>query len=72
LRYIKAFIFTAPAAGILAHYFAQDPMPWWPDTFIFGGFIGAMAAFIVMRVWHARKAAKHLRGAGRALTGKGP
>ncbi len=70
LSYIKAFIFTAVTTGILAHYFAQEPMRWWPDAFIFGGFMGAMAAFVVMRVKHTRKAAQHLKGAGRAIIGK--
>jgi hypothetical protein len=39
---------------------------------MFGGFMGALAAFVVMRFTHARRAVGHLRGAGRAATGKRP
>jgi hypothetical protein len=70
LRYLKTFVIVAPVTGLLAHYFAEDGMRWWPDTFIFGGFVGAMAAFVVMRVTHARRALGHLHGAGKAVAGK--
>ena len=57
MHYVKAFIITAPIAGILAHYFAHEPMRWWPDTFVFGfgGFMSAIAASVVMRMTRARK-----------------
>jgi hypothetical protein len=58
--------------ALLAHFVTEEPMPWWPDTFVFAGFMGALAAFVVMRVTHARRAAGYLRGAGRAVTGKRP
>jgi hypothetical protein len=58
--------------AVVAHYMTSEPMPWRPDTVIFGGFTGALAAFVVMRFVFARRAVGHLRGAGRALTGKDP
>jgi hypothetical protein len=67
MRYLKTFLVTAPILGLLAHFFAEKPMPWWPDTAIFGGFMGAFSAFIVMRFTHSRRASGHFRGAGRAL-----
>jgi hypothetical protein len=56
--------------ALLAHYLTVEPMPWWPDTFVFGGFMGALAAFVVMRVRHFRHAAAPLRGVWRGLMGK--
>jgi len=71
VRYLKAFVIAAPITGLLAHYMTSEPMPWWPDTFVFGGFMGALAAFVVMRFVFARKAVGHLGGAGRAVGGAG-
>lgn len=56
--------------ALLAHFLTEEPIPCWPDTVMFGGFIDALAAFGVMRLTHARRAVGHLRGAGRAATGK--
>ena len=70
LRYLKAFVVSAPTMALLAHFLTEEPMPWWPDTVMFGGFMGAMAAVAVMRFTHARRAVGHLRRAGRAATGK--
>ena len=70
LRYIKTFLITGPIMAVAAHYMTSEPMPWWPDTLIFGGFMGAMAAFVLMRFVFARRAVGHLAGAGRAFVGK--
>ena len=72
MRYVKAFIVAAPVMALLAHFLTEEHMPWWPDTFVFGGFMGALAAFVVMRITHARRAVGHLRGAGRAVIRKRP
>jgi hypothetical protein len=56
--------------ALLAHFTTSEPMPWWPDTVIFGAFMGALSAFLLMRFVFARRAIGHLRGAGRALVGK--
>ncbi len=72
MRYLKAFVVAAPTIAVLAHFLTEEPMPWWPDTVVFGGFMGALAAFLVMRLTHARRAVGHLRGAGRAAIGKRP
>jgi hypothetical protein len=70
MRYLKTFIIAAPVMALLGHFMASEPMPWWPDTVIFGAFMGALAAFALMRVVFARRAMGHLRGAGRALRRK--
>jgi len=72
VRYLNAFVVAGLVMGLLAHYATSEPMPWWPDTVVFGGFMGALAAFLVMRLTFARKAAGHLGGAGRALFRKPP
>jgi hypothetical protein len=51
---------------------ASEPMPWWPDTVIFGSFMGALAAFALKQFVFAGRAIRHLRGAGRALLRKNP
>jgi hypothetical protein len=70
VRYIKTFIIAAPLLALLAHFTTSESMPWWPDTVIFGAFMGALAAFVLMRFVFARRAIGHLRGAGRALQRK--
>ena len=72
MRYVKAFVIAAPVVALLAHYTTSEPMPWWPDTFVFGAFMGAFAAFLVMRLTFAWKAMGHLGGAGRALLRRPP
>ncbi|HYT73821.1 MAG TPA: hypothetical protein VEL79_03640 [Vicinamibacterales bacterium] len=67
MRYVKTFLVTAPVLGLLGHFLAETPMPWWPDTAIFGAFMGALSAFVVMRFTFARTAVRHIRGAGRAF-----
>jgi hypothetical protein len=56
--------------ALLAHYITAEPMPWWPDTFVFGGLMGALGAFAVMRFMHFRHAAAPIRGLWRGLKGK--
>jgi hypothetical protein len=70
MHYVKAFIIAGPIMALLAHFMTSEPMPWWPDTLIFGGFMGAFAAFLLMRFVFARRAVGHLRGAGRVIQGK--
>lgn len=53
---------TAPAFVLVGRFVPDQPMAWWPDAMIFGGFMGALAAFAVMRVMHLRQAARHTRG----------
>ena len=72
MPYLKAFIVAAPTMALLAHFLTEERMPWWPDTVMFGGFMGALAAFGVMRLTHARRAVGHLHSVGRAATGKRP
>ena len=66
MRYLATVLVTAPLLGLIGHFMTAEPMPWWPDTAIFGAFMGALAAFVAMRISHFRKAGRHLRGAGRA------
>jgi hypothetical protein len=66
VRYLKAFAVAAPLGILVAHYVPDTPMPWYPDAVIFGGFMGAMTAFIVMRLTHAGRVIWHLHGAGKA------
>ena len=70
MRYFKAFIITGPVMALLAHFMTSESMPWWPDTAIFGAFMGALAAFVLMRFVFARRALGHLLGAGRVIRGK--
>jgi len=70
MRYIKAFIIAAPIMALLAHWLAEKPMPLWPDTVVFGGFMGALAAFAVLRLTFVARALRPVLGAGRALLGR--
>jgi hypothetical protein len=70
LRYVKAFIITGLTVALLAHYVTVERMPWWPDTIVFGGFMGALGAFIIFRLQHFHHASAPIRGLWRALTGK--
>jgi hypothetical protein len=56
--------------ALLAHYLTVEPMPWWPDTFVFGGFIGALGAFVALRVLHFRHGAAPIRSLWRAVRSK--
>ena len=67
MRYLKTFLVTAPIFGLLGHFLAETPMPWWPDTAIFGVLMGALAAFVVMRFTFSQKAGRHFRGASQVL-----
>jgi hypothetical protein len=67
MRYLKAFAIGGPLLGLLGHFMASEPMPWWPDTVVFGALMGAPTAFLLMRLAFARRAVGHLLGAGRAL-----
>jgi len=67
LRYVKAFIVVGLTMALLAHYLTVESMPWWPDTFVFGAFMGGLAALVVKMHW---RAAFPIRGVWRALTGK--
>jgi hypothetical protein len=72
VRYVQIALITALIMAVVAHYVTSEPMPWWPDTAIFGGFMGALAAFLVMRLVHEGDAIDQLRRIGRALIGKEP
>jgi hypothetical protein len=67
VRYIKTFCVTAPAFVLVGRFVPDQPMAWWPDALIFGGFMGALAAFVVMRVTHVRQTIRHSRGLGAAV-----
>jgi hypothetical protein len=53
--YIRAFVIGAAAVGLLGHFMTAEPMPWWPDTVIFSGFMGAMVAFGMLRIAPLRR-----------------
>lgn len=70
MRYLKAYVISAPILGVVYHVvaaFGPNPMAWWPDTFIFGGFMGLLAALVLMRLTMFGAAAKLLRSATRSV-----
>lgn len=56
MTYLRAFVIGAIGMGLLAHFVTTEPMPWWPDTAIFGAFMGAVAAFVMVRLLPVRRA----------------
>ena len=60
MRYLKTFVISAPIFAVFYHWVTLEPLPWWPDTAIMGSFMGALAAFVVMRLGFAQRAIRHL------------
>ena len=67
MRYVKTFLVSAPLFALFYHWVTIEPLPWWPDTVVMGVFMGALAAFVLMRLTFAHKAGRHLRNAGVGL-----
>lgn len=63
MLYIKTFLISSPLLGLFYHFVTNEPMPWWPDTVVMGGFMGAFATFLTMRFAFARRAIRHLGNA---------
>ena len=66
MNYIRIFLVSAPLWGLFYHAMTEQPLPWWPDTVIMGGFMGALTAFVWMRLTHARLAVSPFRRAATA------
>jgi hypothetical protein len=43
--------------------FGPHSLPWWPDTFVVGVFMGLLAAFILMRLTFLTRDVMHFRRA---------
>jgi hypothetical protein len=67
VTYLKTFVITAPVFVLLGHFVPDEPMRWWPDAAVFGGFMGALSAFAVMRFLHFRNAGRASRRLGGAF-----
>lgn len=50
MRYLRTFVVAAPVFAVLYHFVASRPLPWWPDSAIMGGFMGALASFALLRL----------------------
>jgi hypothetical protein len=44
--YVKTFLVSGLALGLLYHAVTTESMPWWPDTAIIGAFMGALATLV--------------------------
>jgi hypothetical protein len=60
MRYLKTFVISAPIFGVFYHFMTREPLPWWPDTVIMGGAMGALASLVLMRLSFTRRATRRL------------
>jgi hypothetical protein len=67
VTYLKTFLITVPLFALVGHFVPDEPMRWWPDAAVFGGFMGALSAFAVMRFLHFRRAGRATRRVGGTL-----
>jgi hypothetical protein len=52
MRYLKTFLITAPIFAVFYHFITinnPNPIKWWPDSAIMGGFLGIVATVVVAR-----------------------
>jgi len=63
-----AFLGFGGAFALIAHFVTDQPMAWWPDTAIMGGFAGLLAALGTWQhrrsnrfIWDAVRTAFHRR-----------
>ena len=65
LFYLKVFLISGTAMGLLYHAVTKEPMAWWPDTAMIGAFMGAMGVLIAAGHRRDRRANRRIRDAAR-------
>jgi fluoride ion exporter CrcB/FEX len=65
MLYVKVFLIAGIALGLFFHAVTQESMPWWPDTAMVGGFMGALATLIAFGHRRDRLANQRLRKVAR-------
>jgi len=65
LFYLKVFLISGAAMGLLFHAVTKEAMPWWPDTAMIGAFMGAMGVLITGGWRRDRRANRRIREAAR-------
>ena len=63
--YLKVFLISGAAMGLLFHAVTKEAMPWWPDTAMIGAFMGAMGVLIAGGWRRDRRAHRRIREAAR-------
>ena len=65
ILYVKVFLISGTAMGLLYHAVTKEPMTWWPDTAMIGAFMGAMGVLIAGGWRRDRRANRRIREAAR-------
>ena len=63
--YLKVFLISGTAMGLVFHAVTRESMAWWPDTAMIGAFMGAMGVLITAGHRRDRRANRRIRDVAR-------